>query len=70
VVIGEVTGNPPSESEIVEAASNLPSPSCHPGGPVYDRTPREGDKPDDLPGHGMCTEDELVIPKHYGIDAI
>jgi len=65
IVVGEMTGQPPTEREIIDLAANTPS-ECSPGEPVYDESI---DPSDGGVGHGTCTRDLLLLLDHFGIDA-
>ena len=64
-VIGELTGAPPTEREIIDLAASTPS-ECTPGQPVYDESI---DPSDGGTGHGTCTDDLVLLLRHYGINA-
>ncbi|ANI38487.1 hypothetical protein [Mycolicibacterium vaccae] len=65
MVVGEITGAPPTEREIIDLAAGTPS-QCTPGEPVYDESidPEDGGI-----GHGTCSRDLPLLLKHFGIDA-
>jgi hypothetical protein len=65
LVIGDITGKPPTEKEMIDLAANTPS-KCNSGERVYDESidPADGEV-----GHGTCTEDLLLLLDHYGIHA-
>ncbi|MGD9619980.1 MAG: hypothetical protein AB7G47_06780 [Mycolicibacterium sp.] len=65
LVVGSITGQPPSEQEMIDLATNTPS-DCSPGEPVYDESI---DPSDGGVGHGTCTEDLLPLLRNYGINA-
>ncbi|CAN3127549.1 Peptidase C39-like domain-containing protein [Mycobacterium sp. smrl_JER01] len=65
MVVGEITGDPPTEREIIDLAADTPS-QCSPGEPVYDESI---DPADGGVGHGTCSTDLLLLLKHFGIDA-
>nr|WP_090339086.1 hypothetical protein [Mycolicibacterium malmesburyense]CRL67211.1 Papain-like cysteine protease AvrRpt2 [Mycolicibacterium malmesburyense] len=65
LVIGEITGSPPTEREMIDLAAKTPS-ECNPGQPVYDES---FDPSDGGIGHGTCTTDLLILLKHFGIRA-
>lgn len=65
MVIGEITGNPPSEREIIDLAADTPS-ECSPGEPVYDESI---DPADGGVGHGTCTTDLMLLLDQFDIDA-
>ncbi|MGW0161635.1 C39 family peptidase [Mycobacterium sp. NPDC003323] len=65
MVIGEITGDPPTEREIIDLAAGTPS-ECSPGEPVYDESI---DPTDGGVGHGTCTTDLLLLLDQFGIDA-
>jgi hypothetical protein len=65
MVIGEMTGAPPTEQEMIALATTTPS-ECSVGQRVYDDSP---DPSDGGVGHGTCTNDLLLLLKHFGIDA-
>ncbi|TGD90593.1 hypothetical protein BayCH28_01670 [Mycolicibacterium sp. CH28] len=55
-VVGELTGNKPSEEEIITLAKSTPSGSD--GAPIY------------TPGQGADDKDEPILFAHYGIHAV
>ncbi|WP_156448708.1 hypothetical protein [Mycobacterium sp. NAZ190054] len=65
MVIGEITGAPPTEREIIDLAAETPS-QCSPGEPVYDES---FDPSDGGIGHGTCARDLPLLLDHFGIDA-
>jgi hypothetical protein len=65
MVIGEITGTPPTEREIIDLAADTPS-QCSPGEPVYDESV---DPSDGGVGHGTCSTDLLLLLDQFGIDA-
>jgi len=65
MVVGEITGTPPTEREIIDLAADTPS-QCSPGEPVYDESV---DPTDGGVGHGTCSTDLLILLDHFGIDA-
>jgi hypothetical protein len=65
MVVGEITGAPPTEREIIALAADTPS-QCSPGEPVYDESI---DPTDGGVGHGTCSTDLLLLLEHYGVDA-
>ena len=65
MVVGEVTGAPPTEREIIDLATDTPS-QCSPGESVYDESV---DPSDGGVGHGTCSTDLLLLLDHFGIDA-
>lgn len=65
LVVGEITGTPPTEREMIDLAAKTPS-DCSPGEAVYDESV---DPSDGGVGHGTCTTDLLLLLKHYGIHA-
>ena len=66
MIVGEVTGYPPTEQQIIDLATKTPS-ECSPGEPIYDSS---YDPSDGGMGHGTCTTDLVLLLKHYGIRAI
>lgn len=66
IVVGEVTGNPPSEEDVIGVAKSIPS-GCYPGYDVYDDAvnPATGDR-----GAGSCGADMPLVLEHYGVKAI
>lgn len=65
MVIGEITGTPPTEREIIDLAANTPS-ECSPGEPVYDESI---DPADGGVGHGTCTTDLPLLLNKFDIEA-
>ncbi len=65
LVIAEITGQPPTEREMIDLAANTAS-ECSPGEPVYDESI---DPSDGGVGHGTCSTDLLLLLDHFGIDA-
>lgn len=65
MVIGELTGAPPTERQIIDLATSTQS-ECTPGQPVYDESI---DPSDGGTGHGTCTDDLVLLLRHYGIAA-
>lgn len=65
MVIGEITGTPPTEREIIDLAADTPS-ECAPGEPVYDES---YDPSDGGIGHGTCSRDLPLLLRHFGIEA-
>ena len=63
-VVGQLTGNQPSEQEIVDLAGATPS--AHHDGPVY--LPAPADNPD--AGNGTDSRDLPILLSHYGIHAV
>lgn len=63
-VVGQVTGDMPSEEEIIELAEKTPS-TTHPGS-IYIRP---ADPEDPNSGMGTDPRDAVVLLAHYGIDA-
>lgn len=63
-VVGQVTGDMPTEAEIIELAENTPS-TTHPGS-IYIR-PANPEDPNT--GNGTDPHDAVVLLAHYGIDA-
>jgi hypothetical protein len=63
-VIGEVTGNPVSEQEIITTAQQLPS-QTHPGS-IY-MVPKDKDDPNS--GQGTSPNDLPLLLAHYGVGA-
>jgi hypothetical protein len=63
-VVGQLTGNQPSEQEIVDLAGATPS--AHHDGPVY--VPAPADNPD--AGNGTDSRDLPILLSHYGIHAV
>ncbi|MGU3502383.1 hypothetical protein [Mycobacterium sp. C31M] len=64
MVIGEITGDPPTEREIIDLAADTPS-ECSPGEPVYDES---FDPADGGIGHGTCTTDLILLFDQFDID--
>ncbi|MBO0676654.1 hypothetical protein JRC04_04145 [Mycolicibacterium sp. S2-37] len=62
-VVGLTTGTAPSEQEIVAVASSLPSPGEN--RPIY--TPPDPNNPNS--DNGTTSEEQIVLLKHYGINA-
>jgi hypothetical protein len=63
-VVGQLTGNQPSEQEIVDLAGATPS--AHHDGPIY--LPAPADNPDG--GNGTDSRDLPILLSHYGIHAV
>jgi len=63
-VVGQLTGNQPSEEEIVALAGATPS--AHHDGPIY--LPAPADNPD--AGNGTDSRDLPILLSHYGIRAV
>jgi hypothetical protein len=63
-VVGQLTGNKPSEEDVINLASSLPSAS-HPG-PIY--TPPSPENPDS--GQGTWIADLPILLSHYGLGSI
>ncbi|OBA59444.1 hypothetical protein A5647_17470 [Mycobacterium sp. 1100029.7] len=61
-VVGELTGNQPSEHEIVALAQSTPS-SVH-SGPIYTKPKKHHS------GEGTSFDDEPTLLAHYGIHAV
>jgi hypothetical protein len=61
-VVGELTGNQPSERAIVKVAQSTPSTVHH--GPMYDKPGKRG------AGTGTSFDDEPALLAHYGIHAV
>ncbi len=62
-VVGMVTGNTPSEQDMIKLAGNTPSQER--SGPIY-LPPRPGD---DTTDNATASEDQLRLLKHFGIAA-
>ncbi|MUL80700.1 MULTISPECIES: hypothetical protein [unclassified Mycolicibacterium] len=62
-IVGMVTGNAPSEQDIIELASHTPSQER--SGPIY-LPPQPGD---DTTDNATAPEDQLRLLKHFGIAA-
>jgi hypothetical protein len=65
MVVGELTGTPPSEPDMIALAKSTPS-KCAGGQPVYDDS---FDPSDGGIGHGTCMTDLLILLNHFGIGA-
>ena len=65
LAIAELTGQAPTEAQMIDLAKKTPS-ECSPGQPVYDDS---FDPSDGGIGHGTCTVDLMLLLKHYGIDS-
>jgi hypothetical protein len=65
LAIAELTGEAPTESQMIDLAKKTPS-ECSPGEPVYDDS---FDPSDGGTGHGTCTTDLALLLKHYGVDS-
>ena len=61
-VVGEITGDQPSEHAIVKLAQSTPSPS-HPG-PIYSKPGKRHH------GEGTTFADEVTLLAHYGIKSV
>jgi hypothetical protein len=61
-VVGELTGDEPSEQAIIKVARSTPS-TAHPG-PIYTKPKTR------KPGSGTSFEDEPALLAHYGIHAV
>src|SRR6201997_1487072 len=61
-VVGELTGQQPSEQAIIKVAQSTPS-TVHPG-PIYTKPKKR------KPGSGTSFEDEPALLAHYGIRAV
>jgi hypothetical protein len=61
-VVGEITGDQPSEHAIVKLAQSTPSPS-HPG-PIYAKPGKRHH------GEGTTFSDEVTLLEHYGIKSV
>jgi hypothetical protein len=61
-VVGEITGDQPSEHAIVKLAQSTPSPS-HPG-PIYSKPGKRHH------GEGTTFADEVTLLDHYGIKSV
>ena len=61
-VVGEITGDQPSEHAIVKLAQSTPS-AVH-SGPIYTKPGKRHH------GEGTSFDDEPVLLKHYGIDSV
>lgn len=64
-VIGELTGQAPTERDIIDMAADTPS-ECSPGEPVYDESV---DPSDGGVGHGTCTTDLMLLLDQFGIES-
>jgi hypothetical protein len=65
LAIAELTGQTPTEKEMIDLAKKTPS-ECSPGEPVYDDS---FDPSDGGIGHGTCTTDLALLLKHFGVDS-
>ena len=65
MAIAELTGQAPTEAQMIDLAKKTPS-ECSPGEPVYDDS---FDPSDGGTGHGTCTTDLALLLTHYGIDS-
>ena len=63
-VVGQLTGNQPTEDEIIALAGATPS--AHHDGPIY--LPAPADNPDG--GDGTDSQDLPILLAHYGIRAV
>ena len=63
LAIAELTGQAPTEAEMIDLAKKTPS-QCSPGEPLYDDSL---DPSDGGTGHGTCTTDLAMLLGHYGI---
>jgi hypothetical protein len=61
-VVGELSGDEPSEHAIVKLAQSMPSPSHH--GPIYAKPAKR------RAGSGTSFDDEPALLAHYGIQAV
>ncbi len=61
-VVGQMTGNEPSEEEIIDFAKNTPS-VAEPGDMIYDMG-----QTDDDPNAGTIFKDLPLVLSHYGVD--
>src|ERR1700722_530830 len=61
-VVGEITGDQPSEHAIVKLAQTTPS-AVHPG-PIYAKPGKRHH------GEGTSFDDEVTLLKHYSIDSV
>ncbi|HUH68785.1 MAG TPA: hypothetical protein VLZ05_07770 [Mycobacterium sp.] len=61
-VVGELTGDQPSEQAIITVAQSTPS-TVHPG-PIYTKPKKRN------PGSGTSFDDEPALLAHYGIHAV
>ena len=61
-VVGELSGDAPSEHAIVKLAQSTPSPSHH--GPIYAKPGKR------RAGSGTSFDDEPALLAHYGIQAV
>jgi hypothetical protein len=61
-LVGELTGDQPSEHAIVKVAQSMPSPSHH--GPIYVKPGKR------RAGSGTSFTDEPALLSHYGIQAV
>jgi hypothetical protein len=64
LAIAELTGDAPTEAEMIDLAKKTPS-QCSPGEPLYDDS---FDPSDGGTGHGTCTTDLAILLGHYGIE--
>lgn len=65
LVVGEVTGDPPSEADMIALATKTPS-RCSPGEMIYNEVYEDGS---DTPGDGTCTNDLPILLQHFGIQS-
>ncbi|WP_163751533.1 cysteine peptidase family C39 domain-containing protein [Mycolicibacterium helvum] len=63
LAIAELTGQTPTEGQMIDLAKKTPS-ECSPGEPVYDDS---FDPSDGGTGHGTCTTDLALLLSHYGV---
>ncbi|MDG4669335.1 hypothetical protein [Mycobacterium sp. 236(2023)] len=63
-VVGLTTGTAPTEQEIIAVAAGIPSPT-RTGSPIY--TPADPNNPDS--DNGTSSDDQVLLLKHYGINA-
>ena len=61
-VVGQMTGNAPSEDDIINFAQNTPS-VAEPGDMIYDMG-----QTDDDPNAGTIFKDLPIVLAHYGVD--
>ena len=63
LAIAELTGQAPTEAQMIDLAKKTPS-ECSPGEPVYDDS---FDPSDGGTGHGTCTTDLALLLNNFGI---
>ncbi|WP_163699104.1 hypothetical protein [Mycolicibacterium sarraceniae] len=63
LAIAELTGQVPTEAQMIDLAKKTPS-QCSPGEPVYDDS---FDPSDGGTGHGTCTTDLALLLSQYGV---